>query len=134
MIQKFADAWVENRDLIKSRLEPICMDCDYSDIVRETVRVIARAAEGTYSDPKPDCENIHEINDGSYQGTIVYVIPETGYQPSEYWYVRVFYGSCCCCDALQHEQLKSREECIEGVMTLSMHIAQQIRRMGGEGV
>ena len=29
------------------------------------------------------------------------MIPEEGYQPSDYWYVRVSYGSCCGCDTLQ---------------------------------
>lgn len=111
-----------------------CLDCGYSDIVKATVRAIALEATGGYGDPKPDCENIHEINDGEYQGTLVYVIPEVGYQPSEYWYVRVWYGSCCGCDTLQGEQIGSKEDCIKGVMTLSLHIVQQMRKMGGDEV
>ena len=131
MIQKFVDAWMKNRDFIQSWLEPICLGCDYSAIVKATVRAIALETTGGYGDPKPDFENIHEINDGDYQGTLVYVIPEVGYQPSEYWYVRVSYGSCCCCDTLQGEQMNDKESCIKGVMTLSLHIVQQMRRMGG---
>lgn len=134
MIQQFVDAWMKNRDLIQSWLEPICLDCGYSDIVKATVRAIALEATGGYGDPKPDFENIHEINDGDYQGTLVYVIPEVGYQPSEYWYVRVWYGSCCGCDTLQGEQMGSKEDCINGVMTLSLHIVQQMRKMGGDEV
>ena len=76
MIQKFVDAWTKNRDLIQSWLEPICLYCDYSDIVKATVKAIALEATGNYGDPKPDFENIHEINDGDYQGTLVYVIPD----------------------------------------------------------
>lgn len=134
MIQKFVDAWMKNRDLIQSWLEPICLGCDYSAIVKATVRAIALEATGDYGDPKPDFENIHEIDDGDYQGTLVYVIPEAGYQPSEYWYVRVSYGSCCGCDTLQGEQTGSKEDCIKGVMTLSLHIVQQMRKMGGDEV
>lgn len=64
MIQKFVDAWTKNCDLIQSWLEPICLDCDYSDIVKATVKAIALEATGDYGDPKPDFENIHEIADG----------------------------------------------------------------------
>ena len=61
MIQKFVDAWTKNRDLIQSWLEPICLYCDYSDIVKATVKAIALEATGDYGDPKPDFENIHDI-------------------------------------------------------------------------
>ena len=44
MIQKFVDAWTKNRDLIQSWLEPICLYCDYSDIVKATVKAIALEA------------------------------------------------------------------------------------------
>lgn len=37
----------------------------------------------------PDPKRIHELDDGDYQGTLVYVIAATGYQPSDYWYVKV---------------------------------------------
>lgn len=76
MIQKFVDAWTKNRDLIQSWLEPICLYCDYSDIVKATVKAIALEATGDYGDPKPDFENIHEINDGDYQGTLVSSFPK----------------------------------------------------------
>ncbi len=32
---------------------------------------------------------------------------------------------------LQGEQMNDKESCIKGVMTLSLHIVQQMRRMGG---
>lgn len=50
-----------------------------------------------------DSENIHEINDGEYQGTLLYLIPESSHQPSEWEYLMTFigYGSCSVCDTLE---------------------------------
>lgn len=49
----------------------------------------------------PHPERIHQIDDGDYQGTLIFVIGAGGYQPSRYWYVKVGYGSCSGCDTLQ---------------------------------
>ena len=40
----------------------------------------------------PGLERIHRIDDGDYQGTLVFVIGGKGYQLSTYWYVKVSYG------------------------------------------
>ena len=47
-------------------------------------------------------EKTHEIDDGDYQGTLLYMIPIDTYQPSYWEYVAtyVYYGSCSGCDAL----------------------------------
>ena len=44
-----------------------------------------------------------EIDNGDYQGTMLYLIPFKTYQPAEYEYLMtyVWYGSCSGCDALQ---------------------------------
>lgn len=49
-----------------------------------------------------DIEKIHEIDDGEYQGTLLYMIPFDTYHPSHWQYVAtyVYYGSCSCCDTL----------------------------------
>ena len=41
-------------------------------------------------------KSIHEIDDGDYQGTLLYLIPFTTYQPTEYEYLMTYtdYGSC----------------------------------------
>ncbi|HSH24992.1 MAG TPA: hypothetical protein VLA13_05585, partial [Massilibacterium sp.] len=85
----------------------------------------------------PDPERIHSIDDGDYEGTLVFVIAEKGYQPHEYWYVRVWYGSCSGCDTLQRLEGRGDEipvEEVKGYMTLSLHVIQQLKAMGGEGV
>src|ERR1700681_1318911 len=69
----------------------------YKDIVQAVIEIIAD--EDSYSDPDPS--RIHTIDDGDYQGTLVFVIAGSGYQPNNYWFVKVYYGSCSGCDTLQ---------------------------------
>lgn len=101
----------------------------YTNIVRIVVESLGDIDE---YDP-PDPSRIHVIDDGDYQGTLVYVIAGTGYQPSKYWYVKVSYGSCSGCDTL--ESIKDSrddpptEQQIADYMSLALHIAQGIKEM-----
>ena len=67
---------------------------------------------------------IKEIDDGDYQGTLLYLIPEDTYQPdsSEYLMTFVEYGSCSGCDTLQGIQcflgVRSRDKSIDDLMSL----------------
>ena len=71
--------------------------------------------------PCPDIERITKIDHGSYQGTILFIIGATGYQPSEYWAVFVSYGSCSGCDTLQAADSK------EDLYTLALHMLQRMK-------
>lgn len=48
-------------------------------------------------------KRITEIDNGDYQGTLLYVIPFDTYQPSEHDHLMTYvdYGSCSGCDTLQ---------------------------------
>lgn len=50
-----------------------------------------------------DSSKITEIDNGDYQGTLLFLIPLDIYQPSEYEYLMTYigYGSCSGCDTLQ---------------------------------
>lgn len=76
------------------------------------------------------------VNDGGWQGTLVYIIPEEGYQPREYWYVRVGYGSCSWCDAFLGIEQGSgtSDEKVDDYMAMSLHVVQGVRRMEGDVV
>lgn len=84
----------------------------------------------------PDPKRIHELDDGDYQGTLVYVIAATGYQPSDYWYVKVGYGSCSGCDTLEgirsYSDDKPTEDQVRDYMTLALHIVQGLKKMGDD--
>lgn len=81
----------------------------------------------------PDHRRIEEIDHGDYQGTVVYVIGETGYQPGTYWYVHISYGSCSVCDTLQgirgYDDSPPTDEQVSQYMTLALHIVQRMKVM-----
>lgn len=135
MIQQFVDAWfraeAETRATFASKRPG-----DYADIVRMVVEAISVDDDSSW-EPSPDPERIHEIDDGHYQGTTVYVIGARGYQPDTYWYVRIAYGSCSGCDTLEairgwEDEITATE--VDGYMTLALHVVQGLRQMGGEVV
>lgn len=106
---------------------------DYIDIVRAVISILADDHADWES---PDPKRIHAIDDGDYQGTLVFVIASQDYQPDNYWYVRIAYGSCSGCDTLQAISEYSGETPTEGqvdqYMTLATHILQGLKRMGDD--
>lgn len=84
----------------------------------------------------PDPARIYQIDDGGYEGTLVFVIGAGGYKPSRYWYVKVGYGSCSVCDTLQairgYEGDAPTKEQVDAYMTLALHIVQGLREMNAD--
>lgn len=96
--------------------------CDYQYLVK---LVTDKILNGDEKDQITwDSNRITEINDRDYQGTLLYLIPQDTYQPSEYEYLMtcVSYGSCSYCDTLQSIQdFRGNElskEQIDGFMRL----------------
>jgi hypothetical protein len=102
----------------------------YQDVVRAVIEVVAGSKDWDVPDP----DRIHAIDDGDYQGTLVFVIAEKGYQPSRYWYAKVGYGSCSGCDTLQaicsYSSDAPTDDEISQYMTLALHIVQGLKEMG----
>lgn len=132
MISEFVRLWEERKEELRQKFRKKHPD-EYKDVVKAVIEILDT---GGYSDPSPD--RIHTINDGEYQGTLVFVIGAKGYQPSDYWYVKVGYGSCSGCDTLEsiHKYTDSppTEDQVNKYMTLAMHIVQWIKKMGEEVV
>ena len=130
MIEAFTKAWFANLHTMREKFTAKHPD-DYKEVVRSVVEMLADASDDY---DKPDPERIHEIDDGNYQGTLVYVIGGSGYQPSRYWYVKVSYGSCSGCDTLEairsYRDESPDEEQVREYMTLALHIVQGLREMG----
>jgi hypothetical protein len=129
MIKEFIDRFEANKHTLRTTFAEAHPD-SYKEIVQGVVRCIQ--GESEYYEPSPD--RIHEIDDGDYQGTLVYVIAAGGYQPDDYWYVKVGYGSCSGCDTLQaisgYSDEKPTDSQIEQYMTLATHILQGLKKMG----
>lgn len=134
MNQIFVERFMKNKHLLKAKFSLVHPD-DYGDIVKAVFSVISDS--DSYGEPDPDI--IHKIDDGDYQGTLLFLIPERCYQPYDYWFVRVSYGSCSSCDTLQGIRdmsgwgdEKPNEEQVKEYMSLALHIVQGIKKLGGD--
>ncbi len=129
MIKNFVEAFVNNGHLIQAKYMKAHPE-NYAEVVKNVVEIMP---EVDYE--KPDPARIHEIDDGDYQGTLLYIIAAEGYQPSQYWYVTVSYGSCSGCDTLEgikgYGDGPPSEQQVKDYMTLSLHIVQGIKLMEG---
>lgn len=135
MIEEFTKAWFEKNQILRQRFEKKYPD-SYKEIVETVVTDVLSSED--YYDRDPDPKRIHEIDDGHYQGTLVYVIGATGYQPEKYWYCKVGYGSCSGCDTLENivgyasaeeDSEDERKKKVDELMTLALHIVQNMRLM-----
>ena len=128
MIQEFADRYIAARPAFEEWARRSAPK-NYAQIVKKVIQLVK--GEEEYGVPDP--ERITEIDHGDYQGTLVYVIAAAGYQPSEYWYVKIWYGSCSGCDTLEGirtwDDTVGDEELAQ-YWTLGLHIVQGLKKMG----
>jgi hypothetical protein len=129
MEAKFIERFDSKRDEIKENLSFMLDACKYGIDYSDIVRIVIDAIHEDHGDQNPNA--ISEIDDGDYQGTLLFVIPEDTYQPYDYWYVRVFYGSCSGCDTLQSilYESDSKEQQINDLFTLALHIFQWLKKL-----
>ena len=77
-----------------------------------------------------DPERITVIDHGHYQGTLVYIIGCTGYQPSTYYSIKVSYGSCSGCDTICGiNEDDDRDRAINDYFTLMLHMVQEMKEL-----
>ena len=135
MDAKLIERFMASQDDLKQSLSSAHPD-EYIDLVRSVIYAITSGDGNWGYGDEPDPERIHRIDDGDYQGTLVFVIAAKGYQPSTYWYVKVGYGSCSGCDTLQaineYSYDPPNEKQISDYLTLALHIAQGLKKMGDD--
>ena len=131
MIKSFVKAWDKRKDEVRA-IFAAKHPSDYSEVVRAVVSILGESMD--YGAPDP--ERITMIDHGDYQGTLIFVIGASGYQPDNYWFVKVGYGSCSGCDTLQHICQYSDDpptnDQIAQYMTLALHIVQGLKEMNRE--
>ena len=100
MLKVLAEQWCKNQNKLKKYLKDNYETLNslmYKDIVKI-------AFEQVYQDELDalDYQHITEIDNGNYQGTLLFLIPFNTYQPNEYQYLMTYidYGSCSGCDTL----------------------------------
>ena len=104
MTRIMKERWDANKDKLRAVLaeRTDLNTCQYEDLVKLTFEAIYNTAV-TSLDRKLDLEHITVVDNGDYQGTLLFLIPFDTYQPSEHQYIMTYvgYGSCSICDALQ---------------------------------
>lgn len=101
MIKYALKQWNNNKDLLKDTLREMQSSkkllIDYDELLKLVIRKILNVnSDYTWSD------SITVIDDGDYQGALLFAIHLDTYQPSpeDYLLTFVYYGSCGGCDAL----------------------------------
>ncbi len=142
MIKEIIGQWEKNKSVLEEYFRTTNQSeyCSYPEIVRQIFKLCITKAYGDEDYEEWDYEwnidNMTTIDNGDYQGSMIFIIPKDTYQPSvsDYIFTSVGYGSCSCCDTLQgiydYERGLPTEQQISDYMTLSLHIVQQTKRLG----
>lgn len=127
MIQEYVESYYRNKETLALEIKAN-LPKNYQQLVTMVFKMLA---DDECVNLKPDITKIREIDDGVYQGTLIYIAPEITWQPSTYIYCKIWYGSCSGCDTIQGilESKYSEEiKCTEYMM-LALHIIQKTRIM-----
>ena len=129
MIKELVDRFEKKNPILRDRFSER-HPRSYYDLVKT---IITTLFDEEHID-LPDPERIHEIDDGEYQGCLVYVIAQQGYQPSNYWVVKVGYGSCSGCDTLEGIRSdyygdKPNKQQVKDYMRLALNIVQGMKKI-----
>ena len=142
MIDAFMTVWEQRSpELLKKYLKE--HPGSYASIVKDAIQLLNDPDHPAYKnengtdalDYPPDPERIHMIDDGDYQGTQVFIVAAQGYQPSEYWYVKMSYGSCSGCDWLEgvkdyrNSDEPPTEAQAQEYLNMAAHVVQNLKKM-----
>lgn len=110
LIKYCYDKWNKNCDKLEKVIrgnQKKLKNCEYDYLVKLIVYNILNEDIDEYSADKWDGENIITIDNGDYQGTLLFLIPQDVYQPNEAKYLMTYvnYGSCSVCDTLMNIQM-----------------------------
>lgn len=105
MLKYCYEKWNKNKDKLENALrnDTKIGHHSYSDLLKITVDHILNDDENYRIWGNWNTKRITQIDDGDYQGTLLFLIPSNTYQPSEGEYLMTYigYGSCSGCDVLQ---------------------------------
>lgn len=128
MIKYCLKKWDANKHILEKALQEGLKwnSCEYIDLVKLVVKCILN--EGEVDFEKWDINDITVVDNGDYQGTLLFLIPKETYQPSEYEYLMTYvnYGSCSGCDTLLNIQGYSNEALTESQVKDFMVLCKDI--------
>lgn len=129
---------IENWEKDKSKLEDWFREGnghDYEEIVTKIVELFLQELQIDKWDIR-SYSKVNVIDEGNYQGELLFVIIPDDYQPSvsEFIITDQYYGSCSGCDLLQgiwgYSDDKPTDEQVRELMLLSLHLIQKMKFIG----
>ena len=147
MLKYCKDKWAENENKLREVIERTDVKerqrWTYQDLLTLIIENVLNPGMQPehlhYKGFKPDAGSpwqtkVTEIDDGDYQGTLIFAIHMNSYQPDahEYMFTFVEYGSCSGCDTLQGIQSEDflancRKMAIDDYMTLCRHMVSNFK-------
>lgn len=134
MIPEFVQAWDANKDKLKAAFIGGEEEFgSYQALVKALLVYVVNPYLKEIGKDTYNTERIHEIDDGEYQGSLLYVIPKNHYQPlfSDYLLTYAEYGSCPLCDLLEgiceSYDKEHPEETADSLMSLCLHLLQRCK-------
>ncbi len=132
MLVMMREKWYKNEKKLRAALPKFLEGRDFAPEYKELVKlvfdIIVNSDEEEFSDNRLLTNRITQIDDGHYQGTLLFTIPFDTYQPEEYEYLMTYigYGSCSGCDAMQRAYYSHNDEDIEGKVDDIMKICRDL--------
>jgi len=128
-------AWDANKERLREHISTHEQE-DY-DSYKKIVAMLFEQVINPYEEQNYNfrfaLKKIHEIDDGSHSGALMYLIPMDDYEPTPTDYVITYvdYGSCSGCDTLlgileDIDTLPTASQ-VEQFMTLCLHILQHCK-------
>ena len=133
MIKKFVDLWENHKSEVEAyiRKTPQSEYDDYDTLVKILIKYVINKGDNEYY-----IDDLTVIDNGDYQGTQLFIIPRTTYQPDvdDYIMTHVYYGSCSGCDTLlrisgYNGGLPSDDQ-VNDYMSLLLHLLQNFKYLG----
>ena len=134
MIPKIIKQWEAN----KARLEEYFKNTDQKEYCYSYLNIVKKIFELVLTEKEYELEKITVIDNGDYQGTQIFLIPEAVYQPSisEYIITHTYYGSCSGCDTLQgiynYEDGLPTDKQTRDYMMLALHLVQRMKKLNDD--
>lgn len=122
MLKYCVEQWEKNKENLREVLKQFDFSNEKMDYKVLMSLVITHILEDKW-----DSKNFTMVDDGDYQGTLLFIIPEKIYQPTEgdYLMTYVWYGSCSYCDTIQSILYESNNK-VENLMNLALHMIQRM--------
>lgn len=101
----YCESYHKHEKELREAIEEVKDKCEfcYLTIVSLLVEHVINKVSDNCFEYWADEDHIHVIDDGDFQGSLIFAIPKRTYQPSPYEYIfaYTYYGSCSGCDALE---------------------------------